>query len=136
MHFLVLRQRFQYEQPQLRLRYTQHLPTEPNPTNTNMTPTTTVTIPYNKGNSEIIARILQPYNILVAHRPITTLQKLLTKDRQRPNAATARPRISVRPAEQRRVRRNGDINNNIAIHHLKANHRIDWTLLHMCYLQH
>ena len=74
-------------------------PTEPNPTNTNMTLTTTVTIPYNKGNSEIIARILRPYNILVAHRPITTLQKLLTKDRQRPNAATARPLISARPAE-------------------------------------
>ena len=35
--------------------------TEPNETNTNLTPTTTVTIPYIKGTSEIIARILQPY---------------------------------------------------------------------------
>ena len=43
--------------------------TEPNETNTNLTPTTTVTIPYIKGTSEIIARILQPYNIRVAHRP-------------------------------------------------------------------
>ena len=41
--------------------------TEPNATNTNLTPTTTVTIPYIKGTSEIIARILQRYNIRVAH---------------------------------------------------------------------
>ena len=60
--------------------------TEPNETNTNLTPTTTVTIPYIKGTSEIIARILQPYNIRVAHRPITTLRKLLTnvKDKDQP----------------------------------------------------
>ena len=87
--------------------------TEPNETNTNLTPTTTVTIPYIKGTSQIIARILQPCNIRVAHmyRPITTLRKLLTnvKDKDQPrdrqgavyniNAATARPLISVRPAE-------------------------------------
>ena len=82
--------------------------TEPNETNTNLTPTTTVTIPYIKGTSEIIARILQPYNIRVAHRPITTLRKLVTsvKDKGtdkeqfiRSNAATARPLTSVRPEE-------------------------------------
>ena len=84
--------------------------TKPNETNTNLTPTTKVTIPYIKGTSEIIARILQPYNIRVAHRPITILRKLLTnvKDKDQPrdkeqfirsNAATARPLISVRPAE-------------------------------------
>ena len=117
--------------------------TEPNETNTNFTPTTTVTIPYIKGTSEIIARILQPYNIRVAHRPITTLRKLLTnvKDKDQPrtdkeqfirsNAATARPLISgrnlnTRLTEHRRATRNGDINNNIAEHHLQTNHRIDW----------
>ena len=46
--------------------------TEPNVTNNNTTPVTTVTIPYVKGTSETIARILQPYNIRVAHKPITT----------------------------------------------------------------
>ena len=60
--------------------------TEPNATNTNLTPTTTVIIPYIKGTSEIIARILQSYNSRVAHRPITTLRKLLTnvKDKDQP----------------------------------------------------
>ena len=36
-----------------------------------------VTIPYNKGTSETIAWMLQPYSIHVAHKPITTLQQLL-----------------------------------------------------------
>ena len=53
------------------------------------------------------------------------------------NAATARPLTLVRPAEtserlnvrlteHKRATRNGDINNHIAEHHLKTNHRIDW----------
>ena len=121
--------------------------TEPNATNTNLTPTTTVTIPYKfKGNSEIIARILQPYNIRVAHRPITTLRKLLTnvKDKDQPRdrqgavykikycdrqvtyiGETGR-NLNTRLTEHRRATRNGDINNNIAEHHLQTNHRIDW----------
>ena len=59
---------------------------EPNVTNTNATPVTTATIPYIKGTSETIARILQPYNIRVAHKPITTLRQLLTnvKDKDEP----------------------------------------------------
>ena len=52
--------------------------TEPNVTNNDATPGTTTPIPYMKGTSETIARILQSYNILVAHKPITTLQQLLT----------------------------------------------------------
>ena len=36
-------------------------------------PVTTPTIPYIRGTPETIARILQPYNIRVAHKPITTL---------------------------------------------------------------
>ena len=51
------------------------------------TPVTTVTIPYIKGTSETISRILQPYNIRVAHKPITTLRQLLTniKNKDEPN---------------------------------------------------
>ena len=88
-------------------------PAEQNGTNANPTPVTTATIPYIKGTSETIARILQPYNIRVAHKSITTLRQLLTnvKDKDEPNdrqgavynarsnAATARPLILVRPAE-------------------------------------
>ena len=45
---------------------------------TNSGPVTTATIPYIRGTSETITRILQPYNIRVAHKPITTLRGLLT----------------------------------------------------------
>ena len=34
--------------------------------------------------------------------------------------------LNVRLAEHTRATRNGDINNHIAEHHLKTNHRIDW----------
>ena len=62
-------------------------PTEADATNRNPTPVTTVTIPYIKDTSETISRILQPYNIRVAHKPTTTLRHLLTnvKDRDEPN---------------------------------------------------
>ena len=119
---------------------------EPNATNTNATPVTTATIPYIKGTSETIARILQPYNIRVAHKPITTLRQLLTnvKDKDEPSdrrgavykikccdcqatyiGETGR-NLNVRLTEHKRATRNGDINNHIAEHHLKTNHRIDW----------
>ena len=50
--------------------------------NRNSTPVT-----YIKGTSETISRILQPYNIRVAHKPTTTLRYFLTnaKDRNEPN---------------------------------------------------
>jgi len=52
----------------------------------------------------------------------------------RSNAATTRPLILVRPGrnlnirltEHKKVKRNGVINNHIAEHQLKINHRIDW----------
>ena len=37
------------------------------------------TIPYLKGTSERIARILRPHDITVAHKPSTTLRDVLTK---------------------------------------------------------
>ena len=48
--------------------------------------TVTATILYIKGTSEIISRILRPYNIRVAHKPITTLRHTLTnvKDKEQP----------------------------------------------------
>ena len=64
-----------------------HSDIDSNPqTNVNSGPVTTATIPYIRGTSETIARILQPYNIRVAHKPITTLRRLLTnvKDRDKP----------------------------------------------------
>ena len=46
----------------------------------------TTTISYIRGTSETIARVLQPYNIRVAHKPITTLRGLLinVKDEDKP----------------------------------------------------
>ena len=51
-----------------------HRPITTTETNDNTTPTTTATIPYIKGISENISRILRPFNIRVAHKPITTLR--------------------------------------------------------------
>jgi len=51
-------------------------PTEADPTKRNPTPVTTVTIPYIKGTSETMSRILQPYNIRVAHKEKSSLLKL------------------------------------------------------------
>ena len=128
------------------IRHNTYRNSEPNATNTNATPVTTATVPYIKGTSETIARILQPYNICVAHKPITTLRQLLTnvKDKDEPSdrrgavykikccdcqatyiGETGR-NLNVRLTEHKRATRNGDINNHIAEHHLKTNHRIDW----------
>jgi len=47
---------------------------------------TIATIPYIRGTSETIARILRPYNIRVAHKPIFTSRRLVTnvKDKDEP----------------------------------------------------
>ena len=81
-------------------------------TNVNASPVTTATITYIRGTSETIAPMLQSYNIRVAHRPITTLRRLVlmtrTKTNQRTDrkqytrsnaAATARLLTLVKPAE-------------------------------------
>ena len=112
----------------------------------NCGPVTTATIPYIRGTSETIARILQPYNIRVAHKPITTLRRLLTnvKDKDTPEdrqgavykikccdcqasyiGDTGR-NLSTRLTEHKRATRKGDVNNHIAEHHLKTKHQIDW----------
>ena len=121
-------------------------PTEADATNQNPTHVTTVTIPYIKGTSETISRILQPYNIRVAHKPTTTLRHLLTnvKDRDEPNnrqgtvykikcsdceasyIGETGKNLNTRPTEHKRATRNGDVNNHIAVHHQLTNHNIDW----------
>ena len=55
-------------------------------TNVNSGSVTTAPIPYLRGTSETIARILQPYNIRVAHKPIATLPRLLTNVKDQDNA--------------------------------------------------
>ena len=121
-------------------------PTEADATNRNPTPVTTVTIAYIKGTSETISRILQPYNIRVAHKPTTTLRHLLAniKDRDEPNnrqgavykikcsdcqasyiGETGR-NLNTRLTEHKRATRNGDVNNHIAVHHQLTDHNIDW----------
>ena len=109
-------------------------------------PVTTPTIPYIRGTSETIARILQPYNISVAHKPITTLRRLVTdvrdKDKPEDRQGTAYKikccdcqasyigetgrNLSTQLTEHKRATRNGDVNNHIAEQHLRTKHQIDW----------
>ena len=60
------------------IRRNTHRPTTTTEVNDNATPTTAVTTPYINGIFENISRILQPFNIHVAYKPITTLRQLLT----------------------------------------------------------
>ena len=110
-------------------------------TNVNSGPVKAATIPYIRSTSETIARILQPYNVRVAHKPITTLQRLLTnvKDKDKPEdrqgavykikccncqasyiGETGR-NLSTQLTEHQRATRNSDVNNHIAEHHLQTN---------------
>ena len=109
-------------------------------------PTATATIPYIRGTSETIQRILQPYNIRVAHKPTMTLRRLLTnvKDKDEPinrqgaiykiacsdcNATyigeTGR-NLNTRLTEHKRATKNKDPNNHIAEHHKHTGHSINW----------
>ena len=108
--------------------------------------TTTATVPYVKGTSEIISRILRPYNIRVAHKPITTLRHVLTnvKDREQPHerqgaiykinyshcqttyiGKTSR-NLNIRLTKHKLATKNGDKTNHIAEHHRQTKHNIDW----------
>lgn len=118
-------------------------PNEPNETNNSVT---TATIPYIKGTSETISRILRPYNIRVAHKPITTLRQVLTniKDKEQPNerqgavykincsdchasyiGETGR-NLNIRLTEHKRATKKQDKTNHIAEHHRITKHNIDW----------
>ena len=108
--------------------------------------TTTATIPYTRGTFETIARILGPYNIQVAHKPMFTLRRLLTnlKDKDEPEDSpeaankikcfdcqatcideTGR-NLTTRLNEYKRATKKGDLDNNIAENPLKTSHTIDW----------
>ena len=101
-------------------------------------------MPYKRGTSETIARMLRPYNIRVAHKPMFTLRRLLTnvkdKPEDRPGAdykikcsdcqatcigETGR-NLTTRLNEHKRATKKGDVNNNIAERYLKTGHTIDW----------
>ena len=127
------------------IQHNTHRPTTTTKANDNTT-MTTATIPYIKGISENISHILQPFNIRITHKPITTLHQLLTniKDRDEPRnrpgavykisrsdchasciSETGR-NLTTRLTEHKRVMRKGDVNNHIAEHHRLMNHTIDW----------
>ena len=102
---------------------------------------TTVSLPYIRGTSETIARILKPFNIQIAHKPTRTLRHLLTniKDKDNPKdrqgtvyrircndcngmyiAETGRT-LTTRLGEHQTATDKEDLTNNIALHHK------DWT---------
>ena len=105
----------------------------------------TATMPWNRGTSETIARILQPHIIRVAHKPITNLGRRITnvkdKDKledrqgavckiksyncQATYIGKTDRNLSTRPTEHKRATRNGDVNNYIAKHHLQTKHQIN-----------
>ena len=106
----------------------------------------TVSLPYIRGTSETIARILKPFNIQIAHKPTRTLRHLLTnvkdkvdpKDRQgtvyriRCNdcsgtyiGETGRT-LTTRLGEHQTATDKDDLTNNIAQHHRKTGHDINW----------
>ena len=106
----------------------------------------TVSLPYIRGTSETIARILKPFNIRIAHKPTRTLLHLLTnvkdkvdpKDRQgtvyriRCNdcngtyiGETGRT-LTTRLGEHQTATDKEDLTNNIAQHHRKTGHDINW----------
>ena len=104
------------------------------------------TIPYVKGTSERIARILRPHDITVAHKPSTTLRDVVTKVKD-PSPINSRAGAVYKipctecPAsyvgetgrtlecsikEHKRSIANEDTRNNIAIHHMSTKHQMNW----------
>ena len=107
---------------------------------------TTVSLPYIRGISETIARILKPFNIRIAHKPTRILRHLLTnvkdkddpKDRQgtvyriRCNdcngtyiGETGRT-LTTRFGKHQTATDKEDFTNNIAQYHRKTGHDINW----------
>jgi len=108
--------------------------------------TTTATIPYIRGTSKTIARLLWLHDVQVAHKPMFTLQRFLTnvkgkdKPEDKPGAVyeikcsdcqatyigeTGRNLITW-ANEHKWATKKGDLNNIITKHHLKTSHIIDW----------
>ena len=103
-------------------------------------------MPYIRGTSDTIGRILQPYSIRVAHKPIPTLWWLLTNVKDKDKLEDRQGAVykikcchcqvsyigktdrnlSTQLTEHKQATRNGDVNNHIAEHHLKTKHQIDW----------
>ena len=119
------------------IRWNIYRPTEDDAMDKNLTPVTTVTISYIKSTSETISRILQPYNIHVAHKPTTTLQhrdepnnrqgavyKIKCSDCQASYIGETGRNLNTRLTEYKRATRNGDANNHIAVHNQLTNHNI------------
>ena len=97
--------------------------------------------------SENISLILQPFNIRVVHKPITTLRHQLlskVKDKDEPKnrqgavykincsdcdafyiGETGR-KLTTRRTEHKRTTRKGDVNNHIVEHHRLTSHTINW----------
>ncbi len=114
--------------------------------NTNEDKTVTATIPYVKGMSERIRRILKPYNILVAHKPSRTVQNVLikVKDPSPKNSrmeavyeiecaecpasyfGETRGTLGCRVKEHKRCIANKDTSKKIAVHHLETEHQMNW----------
>ena len=70
------------------IQHNTYRPTTTTKADDNATPTTTVTIPYIKGISENISCIVQPFNIRIAHNPITTLHQLWLTSKTKTNRGT------------------------------------------------
>ena len=107
---------------------------------------TTVSLPYIRGPSETIARILKPFNIRIVHKATITLRHLLTniKDKDNPKdrqgtvnrircndcngtyiGETERT-LTTRLGEHQTATDKEDLTNNIAQHHRKTGYDINW----------
>ena len=107
---------------------------------------TTVSLPYIRGISETIARILKHFNIRIAQKPTRTLRHLLTnlKDKDDPKdrqgtvyrirfnncngtyiGKTGRT-LTTRLGEHQTATDKEDLTNSIAQHHRKTGHDINW----------
>ena len=107
--------------------------------------TTTATIPYIRGSSEIISRILRPYDIRDAHKDRLRLYAIYSiKNKEHPRGRqgeiykikcadcqatyigkTGRY-FNTRLTEHNRPTKNADRINHIAEHHRQTKHNIDW----------
>ena len=91
------------------IRRNTHRRTPTTEANDNATPTTTATIPYLKGISGNISRILQPF--------IGAVYKIYCSDWYASYIGETGRNLTTRLTEHKRATRKGDVNNHIAEHH-------------------